>query len=168
MSRLPLLLLPVLVLQAQDSVIPRAMEVRAGVFVLKGVPDEATCQALKRHRFTQVLDLRRDDEPNFDCESEAARLQELGIQYQRYALGKAPPDSDFEFIRTLLRDMPRGARVLIHCSNGNRAAAAVCPWLILDRGMPTAEALRIATEAGLRLPETEAALRRYLGRHGKG
>ncbi len=167
MSRLPLLLLPVLVLQAQDSAIPSAVEVRSGVFVLKGTPDEATCQAMKRTRITHVIDLRRDDEPNLTCESEAVRLQELGIQYQRYTLKKAPPDGDFDFLRTLLRNLPRGAKVLLHCSNGNRAAAAVCPWLVLDRGMPVAEAFRITMEAGLQLPETQAAVRRYLTQHGQ-
>ena len=168
MSRLSLLLLPALVLQAQDSVVPGAVEVRAGVFVLKGAPDDATCKTLKRNRFTHVIDLRRDDEPNLNCESESARLQELGIHYQRYAIGKEPPDGDFDFLRTLLRELPRGSKVLFHCSNGNRAAAAVCPWLVLDKGMPVPEAMRIAMDAGLQLPETEAAVRRYLSRQGKG
>lgn len=168
MSRMSLLLfVPALVLQAQDSVIPGAVEVRSGVFVLKGTPDEGTCQALKRYRFTHVIDLRRDDEPNLNCESEAGRMQDLGIQYQRYAIGKAPPPADFDFLRTLLRDLPRGSRVLIHCSNGNRAAAAVCPWLVLEKGMPVAEAMRVASEAGLKLPETREAVLRYLQKHGR-
>jgi protein tyrosine phosphatase (PTP) superfamily phosphohydrolase (DUF442 family) len=166
MLKLSLLLLPALVLQAQDSVIPGAVEVRTGVFVLKGTPNETTCQALKKHHFTHVIDLRRDDEPNLNCESESAKMTDLGIHYQRYALAKAPPDADFDFLRTLLRDLPKGSRVLLHCSNGNRAAAIVCPWLVLDKGMPMSEALRISMEAGLQLPETQAAVRRYLGRHG--
>ncbi|WP_306591946.1 hypothetical protein [Geothrix sp. 21YS21S-4] len=167
MSRLSLLLLPVLALQAQDAPAPGAVEVRPGIFVLAAAPAEGISQALKRYRFTHVLDLRRDEEPGADCQAEAARLQELGIQYQRYALGKAPPDGDFDFVRALLRDLPRGARILIHCSNGNRAAAVVCPWLVLDRGMPLTEALRVAGEAGLKLPETQEAVRRYLRKHGQ-
>lgn len=168
MARLSLLLfLPALTLQAQDSVIPRAQEVRNGVFVLKGTPDDGTCQALKKHHFTHVIDLRRDDEPNLDCQSEASRMQDLGIQYLRYAIGKTPPASDFDFLRGILREMPKGSRVLVHCSNGNRAAAAVCPWLVLDLGMPVGEALRIASEAGLKLPETQEAVRRYLQAHGR-
>ena len=167
MSRLALFLLPVLALQAQDSVIPNATEVRSGVFVLKGAPDETTCQAMKRYRFTHVIDFRRDDEPNLNCESESARMHDLGIQYQRYTIGKTPPAADFDFIRTLLRELPRGSRVLLHCSNGNRAAAAVCPWLVLDKGMPVAEAMRIASEAGMKLPETREAVRRYLQSHGR-
>jgi len=161
-SRMLLLLLPALVLQAQDSAIPGAVEVRSGVFVLRGTPNDETCLALKKQRITHVIDLRRDGEPSLNCESESARMQDLGIQYIRYAIGKVPPAGDFDFLRSLLKDLPRTAKVLLHCSNGNRAAAAVCPWLVMDKGMPLEEALRIAKVAGLHLPETEDAVRRYL------
>ncbi len=162
MSRTLFLLLPALVLQAQDSAIPGAVEVRPGVFVLKGAPDDQTCAAIKKQHITHVIDLRQDGETNANCESESVRMQELGVQYLRYAIGKTPPAGDFDFLRTILRDLPRGARVLLHCSNGNRAAAAVCPWLVLDKGMPLEKALRIAKVAGVKLPEAEAAVRSYL------
>lgn len=162
MSRMLFLLLPALVLQAQDPAIPGATEVRPGMFVLRGTPDETTCNAMKKQHVTHVIDLRRDDEPSLTCESESARLQDLGIHYLRYALGKAPPAGDFDFLRSLLKDLPRGARVVIHCSNGNRAAAALCPWLVLDKEMPLEEAMRVARLAGLKLPETEEAVRRYI------
>jgi len=161
-NRMLVLLLPALVLQAQEAAIPNAVEVRAGVFVLRGLPSDATCAAIKKQHITHVIDLRRDGEPNLDCESEASRLADLGVQYQRYSVGKVPPAGDLDFIRTLLRELPRGARVLLHCSNGNRAAAVVCPWLVLDKGMPLEEAMRIAKVAGLQFPETEAAVRRYI------
>jgi protein tyrosine phosphatase (PTP) superfamily phosphohydrolase (DUF442 family) len=163
MSRTLLLLLPALVLPAQDSGIPGAVEVRSGIFVLRGAPNEATCLAIKKQHITHVVDLRRDDEADADCQGESSRLHDLGVAYQRYALAKAPPPDDFDFLRQILRELPKGSRVLIHCSNGNRAAAVVCPWLVLDKGLSLEEALRIAREAGLRLPETEEAVRRYLG-----
>lgn len=166
MSRSLLLLLPALVIPVQASDVPGAVEVQPGVWILKGTPNEGTCQALKRNRFTQVIDLRRDEEPSLDCESESSRLQEIDVQYMRYAIGKVPPAADFDFLRTFLKDLPKGSRVLIHCSNGNRAAAVVCPWLVLDKGMPLEEALRMAKEAGLQLPETEAAVRRYISAKG--
>ena len=167
MSRTLFLLLPALVLQAGESDIPNAVEVRSGVFVLRGAPNEATCAAMKKERITHVIDLRRDDEPDLNCESESSRLHEMGIQYQRYAISKAPPAADFDFLRSILRDLPRGSKVLIHCSNGNRAAAAVCPWLVLDKGMPVGEAMRVAAEAGLKAPETQEAVRRYLAKQGR-
>jgi len=162
MSRALLLLLPALVLQAQDSVIPGALEVRPGIFVLKGLPTEETCAALKKRKFTHVVDLRRDGEPSLNCESEASRMTELDIQYLRYAIKAAPAADDFDFLRKFLNDLPRGSRVLFHCSDGNRAAAAVCPWLVLDRGVPLEEAIRLAKRAGLQRADTEEAVRRYL------
>ena len=162
MSRAIVLLLPALVLPAQGSAIPGAVEVRPGIFVLRGVPDEGTCTAIKKQHITHVIDLRRDGEVNLNCESEASRLQDMEIQDVRYAVPPAPPAGDFDFLRDFLRDLPKGAKVLIHCSDGNRAAAMVTPWLVLDKGVPVEQALRMAREAGLQLPETELAVRKYL------
>lgn len=167
MSRTLFLLLPALVMQAQDSAIPGAVEVRSGVFILRGLPNEETFNAVKKQHITHVVDLRQDGELDPNDESENSRLQALGVQYLRYAISKAPPDGDFDFLRTILKDLPRGSKVLLHCSNGNRAAAAVCPWLVLEKGVSLEEVVRIAKNAGLKLPETEVAVRRYLGRHGR-
>jgi hypothetical protein len=38
----------------------------------------------------------------------------------------------------------------------------ICPWLVLDKGVPIEKALRMAKDAGLQLPETENAMRRYI------
>jgi protein tyrosine phosphatase (PTP) superfamily phosphohydrolase (DUF442 family) len=97
-----------------------------------------------------------------NCESEASRMQDMGVQYVRYAVSKAPPAGDFDFLREFLRDLPKGSKVLLHCGDGNRAAAVVCPWLVLDKGMPIEKALRMAKDAGLQLPETEHAVRKYI------
>ena len=164
---LPILLLPALIVQAPQSAIPGAVEVRSGVWVLKGLPNESTCAAIKKQHITHVIDLRRDTEPNLDCESEASRMSDLGVSYLRYAIGPAPPAGDFDFLRAIIRDLPRGSKVLVHCSNGNRAAAAICPWLVLDRGMAVEDAIALSKHAGLKLPETEAAVRKYLGSKGR-
>jgi hypothetical protein len=135
------LLLPALVLQVQASAIPSAVEVRSGVFVLRGAPGDETYAGIKTQRITCVIDLRRDGEPNLNCELESSRLQEMGVQYMRYAIGRTPPAGDFDFLRSILRDLPNGARVLIHCNDGNRAAAVACSWLVLDKGMPLSHPL---------------------------
>ena len=166
MSRALFLLLPALMLQAQDPAIPGAVEVRTGVFVLRGAPNEDTCVAIKRQHITHVIDLRRDGDPNLNSQWESSRLQEMGVQYLRYAIGTRPPAGDFDFLRTFLKDLPRGAKVLLHCGDGNRAAAVACSWLVIDKGMPLEEALRITKAAGLQLPETEEAVRRYIGSKG--
>ena len=166
---LPFLLLPVLVAQAPApaSVIPGAVEVAPGVFVLKGLPHPGLCEILPKVHVVRVVDLRRDDEPNLDCESEASRLEPMGIQYLRYTVTNRPSVADFDFLRTLLKELPRNARILIHCSNGNRAAAAVVPWLVLDHGKSIEEAFSIARSAGLKSSDTESAIRKYLAANGR-
>ncbi len=168
MFKAALFVVPALMLVSFDSSIPGAVEVRRGVYVLQGLPDNAVCAAIRRQRITHVVDLRRDGEPDLDCQAEASRMMDMDVRYLRYAVGKAPPAEDFDFLRAFLRDLPARSQVLLHCSNGNRAAAAVVPWLVLDRGMPMEEALRLAHEAGLRLPETEAAVRNYVLPRRKG
>ena len=167
MVRCTFLLVPTCLLITPNSVIPQAMEVSRGVFVLRGVPDEALCLALQKQKITHVVDLRRDGEPGLNDHWESTYLQELGIHYIRFAVRKAPPAGDFTFIRNFLNDLPKGSKVLFHCGDGNRAAAVICPWLVLDKGLPMEGALTLAREAGLQLPETEAAVRHYLAERGK-
>lgn len=166
MSSALFLLLPALVVVAQDSGIPGAVEVRSGVFVLRGAPDEQTCVAMKSQHITHVIDLRRDGDPNMNTEWESNRLQGVGIQYMRYAISTRPPAGDLDFLRQYIRELPRGARVLLHCGDGNRAAAVACTWLIMDKGMPLEEAMRISKSAGLQRTDTEEAVRRYVGQKG--
>lgn len=163
----PALFLLAALVVAPDPAIPRSVEVRPGIFVLRGAPNDATCNAIQKQHITHVIDLRRDGEPNMDCQTESTKLQELGVHYLRYAMTKAPPPSDFDFIREFINGLPRGSKVLIHCDNGNRAAAVICSWLVLDKGMSVEEAMRLSREAGLQIPETEAALRKYLSAHGR-
>ena len=167
-NRALFLLLPALVLQAEESAIPNAVEVRFGVFVLRGLPNDSTCAAIKKQHITHVIDLRRDGEPDLDCQSEASKLQEMGVNYLRYAVKKIPLADDLDFIRGILRDLPKGSRVLLHCNNGNRAAAVVTPWLVLDKKMPFEEAMRVAKLAGLQFTDTEDAVRRYIVERQRG
>jgi len=162
-----LLLLPAVVLAASDGVIPEAVEVRPGVFVLKGGAAAGLYPALKRQRITHVLDLRADDEIPPSTAFRITDLQEMNIKYMRYATSRVPPAVDLDFIRSLLKEFPKGARLVVTCNNGNRAAAALCPWLVLDQGMPLEEVMEVAHRAGLRVSETEASIRGYLLAQGK-
>lgn len=162
MAMFSLLLLPALVFQAPEAASPALIEVARGVYVLKGVPTPATYVEMKQRHITRVIDLRQDGESPAGALNENVELQAIGAEYVRYAITRTPPAGDFAFLRELLRSQPHSARVVIHCSNGNRAAAAVGPWLVLDKGMAVAEAKRICREAGLQNPETERAMDAYL------
>ncbi|HLO68767.1 MAG TPA: hypothetical protein VK188_17205 [Holophaga sp.] len=161
-----LLLIPVLVAPATPT--PDPIHLKGGLYVLRGVPDAATLQELRVHRFTHVLDLRQDGEDERQMAQESAALAELGIQYLRYAIPVAPPAADFDFLRQILRTLPQGARVLVHCGDGNRASAAVCVHLILDLGMKSEKATALAHDGGLSHPETLKALAAYLAAHARG
>lgn len=159
---LPLLFVPALLLQVSSTVIPDAVEVHSRIYVLRTAPTQATYQALNPAGITHVVNLRRDGEPGFDPAQESEALNAAGVSYVRLAIGKVPSRDDLDLFRMILRDMPRGARVLVHCGNGNRAAGALCTWLVLDRGLKLDAALDLSRQAGLANPDTEGAVRKYI------
>jgi len=163
------ILLPILLtvlatpmLSASAGPIPEAVEMRPGIFILKGGATPAIYPALKRQHITHVLDLRKDSEIEAGSAFVITTLQEMKVHYMRYATSRIPPAVDLDFIRTLLKDFPAGARIVITCNTGNRAAAAICPWLVLDRHQPMEDVLLASRQAGLTVPETEEAIRGYL------
>jgi len=46
-----------------------------------------------------------------------------------------------------------GRKALLHCSSGNRTAAALIPYLILDKKMDEEAAVEVAMKMGLRSAE---------------
>jgi hypothetical protein len=168
LSRLPLWFLTAAILAASTGVmpepgpIPEAVELRAGIFILRGGARPGLYQALRRERITHLIDLRRDEEISAGTGFQMTDLQAMKIQYMRYATSGAPTRGDLDFIRDLLNHFPKGSRIVVTCVNGNRAAGALCPWLVLDQGQSLEEALAASRRAGLHRPETEAAVRGYL------
>jgi protein tyrosine phosphatase (PTP) superfamily phosphohydrolase (DUF442 family) len=142
------------------------VEVARGVFVLKGAPTAATFAEIKQRHITRILDLRDDTEIAKDATNENTEAQACNAEYQRYAITRTPPPADFTFVRELLRGA-NNARVLIHCSNGNRAAAVAYSWMVLDKGMKPDEAMRICKEAGLQHPDTERVVAAYVKSQSK-
>lgn len=155
-------ILSALMLSASASPIPEAVEMRPGVFILKGGATPGIYSALKRQGITHLIDLRSDGEVTAASAFVITTLQEMKVHYMRYATSRIPPVVDLDFIRTLLKDFPKGSRIVVTCNNGNRAAAAVCPWLVLDQHLPMEEVLMASRQAGLTVPETEEAIRGYL------
>ncbi len=157
-----LLLIPAFILAAPSPGMAGAVEVRPGTFVLNGPMTPAVIEAMKAAKITIVINLRQDGESGFDVEGECLALSDTGISYCRVAMGRAPNKDDFDLFRMVRRELPGDARVLVHCSNGNRAAAAVCAWMIMDEHINAEEAIAVARSAGMAQSETERALRRYL------
>jgi protein tyrosine phosphatase (PTP) superfamily phosphohydrolase (DUF442 family) len=156
------MLVPALLLQVPSAVIPDAVEVHSRIFVLRTAPTQATYNALNQAGITHVVNLRRDGEPGFDAAQESEALNAAGVTYVRLAIGKTPTRDDLDLFRMILGDLPRGAKVLVHCGNGNRAAGALCTWLVLDKGLKLDAALELSRQAGLANPDTEGAVRKYI------
>ncbi len=161
------LLLPALLLMQAPAPAP-ILELAPRLYVLKGAPTPATYQALVETHITYVIDLRRDGEPGANQGAECAALGALSINYYRYAVSATPSRADFNRLREIIRELPSGARVLIHCGDGNRASAVVCASLVMDRNLQVDKALALAHNGGLRRPDTEEALRTYLRAMGRG
>lgn len=153
-------LLSALVLVAAG--IPDTQEIRRGLFVLKGVPGPVHIEAMKAARITHVICICRDGDPGFEPDKESRALQEAGISFSRVALKRGPTRDDFELFRMVRNGLPAEARVLVHCTDGNRAAAVAVAWLGAEGRIPHAEVLTLARTAGVVHPETEKALKDYL------
>ena len=154
-------LLPALISMVADP-IPGALEVHRGTWVLRGVPDAATIAAMKRARITHVFSLCRDGDPGFDPNQEGQALADAGILFSRVSLKRAPTAADLELFRMVRNSLPPDAKVLVHCTDGNRAAAVAVAFLAIEGRVKRAEALDLARRAGMVQPETENALRVYL------
>jgi protein tyrosine phosphatase (PTP) superfamily phosphohydrolase (DUF442 family) len=164
---LPYAALPALVLAAGGlaaPTVPDAVQVHPRIWVLKIAPTPETFAALKPAGITHVINVRRDGEPGFDPQAEYAAVAASEIAYIRLAMGRSPSKDDLDLFRTVVSGLPSGARILVHCGNGNRAAAATCAFLVMDAGMARQKALAASREAGLAAPETEKALETYLDR----
>jgi protein tyrosine phosphatase (PTP) superfamily phosphohydrolase (DUF442 family) len=156
-------LLSALVSTCPLASIPNALEVQRGTFVLVGLPTAETMEAMKALRVTYVICLCRETEPGVDLIAEAQQLSDRGISFSRVALDKAPSAADFDLFRQLRAALPSEARVLVHCRDGNRAAAVTVAWLVKEGRVKGPEALALARKAGMFRPETEKAFGSYLG-----
>lgn len=155
-------LTPLLLLVPAPAELPGAVEIRPGLFIVKGTPGPATFAALKAAGITHVLNLRTPAEGSFALDQETSRL--AGAEYLACPLDREPTDAALDAFRARLRGLPKGARALVYCASGNRVAGALFAFWTLDQGLGEAEALDLARQAGLRSPVTEAAVRAYVAR----
>lgn len=111
-----------------------------------------------------VIDLRHPDEPRgFD---EAAAVRQAGLRYENIPV--TPPsagDAELDRFRSVLRN-PANRPALVHCGSANRVGALLIPYLVLDEGRTTDEALRLAQEVGLRSEQFADAALSYTRSHG--
>ncbi len=157
-----LFLVPAVVCAVLDHGIPDTLELRRGTFVLKGIPGPTHIEAMKAARVTHVICICRDGDAGFEPDHESKALADAGILFCRVSLKRAPTGDDFEMFRMVRNSLPPDARVLVHCTDGNRAAAVVVAWLAVEKRIKPGEVMAVARTAGVVHKETENALKAYL------
>jgi len=132
------------------SGLTNAAEPVAG-WVTGGQPTEKQLRDFKAAGGEVVLDNRDPMEPRgFD---EPAVVRAAGLEYELLPIvhGAVTVDT-MKRMHDALRKLA-GKKALLHCSSGNRTAAALIPYLMKEEGMPEEEAVDIAMRSGLRSTE---------------
>jgi len=130
--------------------LPNAAEPVAG-WVTGGQPTEQQLKAFKAAGGEVVLDNRDPMEPRpFD---EPAVVRTMGLEYIVLPIVHGAVTTD------TMKQMHKGVKqlegrqALLHCSSGNRTAAALIPYLMIDKNMEQDEAIDVAMRSGLRSAE---------------
>lgn len=142
------------------SGLTNAAEPVAG-WVTGGQPTEKQLRDFKAAGGEVVLDNRDPMEPRgFD---EPAVVRAAGLEYELLPIvhGAVTVDT-MKRMHDTLRKLA-GKKALLHCSSGNRTAAALIPYLMKEEGMEEEEAVDVATRGGLRNAELMEIALQYVG-----
>jgi protein tyrosine phosphatase (PTP) superfamily phosphohydrolase (DUF442 family) len=143
--------------------LPNASEPIPG-WVTGGQPTAAQVTALHAAGCQVILDNRDPMEPRpFD---EPSAVRAAGMEYVNIPIvhGAATVDT----IRQMHEAVKKlaGRKALLHCSSGNRTAAALIPYLILDKKMEEEAAVAVAMKMGLRSAELMELALEYVRKRG--
>ena len=140
--------------------LPNAAEPVSG-WITGGQPTEPHIQAFKAAGGQVVLDNRDPMEPRpFD---EPAVVRAAGLEYISLPIvhGAVTADTMKQMHQTLKK--LEGKKTLLHCSSGNRTAAALIPYLMIDKQMEQEDAADLAMSIGLRSAELMEIAVQYAG-----
>ena len=127
--------------------LPNAAEPVPG-WVTGGQPTEQQLKAFKAAGGEVVLDNRDPMEPRpFD---EPGAVRAAGLEYISVPLVHGAVTTDtMKQMHHALQRLER-KKALLHCSSGNRTAAALIPYLMVDKKMEQEDAVDLAMSIGLR------------------
>jgi len=143
--------------------LPNASEPIPG-WVTGGQPSAAHVSALKAAGCQVIVDNRDPMEPRpFD---EPATVRAAGMEYISMPIVHgAVTVATMQQMHEALKKL-EGKKALLHCSSGNRTAAGLLPYLILDKTMEEEAAVEIAMKIGLRSAELMELALEYTRRLG--
>ena len=130
--------------------LPNAAEPVPG-WITGGQPTEQQLKAFKSAGGEVVVDNRDPMEPRpFD---EPATARAAGLEYVSLPIVHGAVTTDtMKQVHQALKRLER-KKALLHCSSGNRTAAALIPYLMVDKKMEQDDAVDTAMRAGLRSAE---------------
>ncbi len=130
--------------------LPNAAEPVSG-WITGGQPTEQQIKAFKAAGGEVVLDNRDPMEPRaFD---EPATVRAAGLEYISLPIVHGAVTTDtMRSMHQVLKKL-EGRKVLLHCSSGNRTAAGLIPYLMVDKKMEQENAVDMAMSIGLRSAE---------------
>lgn len=130
--------------------IPNAAEPVSG-WITGGQPTEQQLKAFKAAGGQVVLDNRDPMEPRpFD---EPATARAAGLEYISLPIVHGAVTTDtMKQMHQMLKKL-EGKQALLHCSSGNRTAAALIPYLMVDKKLEQEDAVDLAMSIGLRSVE---------------
>jgi protein tyrosine phosphatase (PTP) superfamily phosphohydrolase (DUF442 family) len=130
--------------------LPNAAEPIPG-WVTGGQPTEQHIKAFKAAGGEVVLDNRDPMEPRpFD---EPAVVRATGLEYHSLPIVHGAVTLDTMKRMHEMAKRLQGRKALMHCSSGNRTAAALIPYFIIEKGLDKEEATEQAMQMGLRSAE---------------
>ena len=130
--------------------LPNAAEPVPG-WITGGQPTEQHLKAFKAAGGEVVLDNRDPMEPRpFD---EPAVVRAAGLEYHTLPIVHGAVTLETMQRMHEMAKRLEGRKVLMHCSSGNRTAAALIPYFIIEQRMGEEEASEQAMRMGLRSAE---------------
>ena len=143
--------------------LPNASEPIPG-WVTGGQPSAAHVSALKAAGCQVIVDNRDPMEPRpFD---EPATVRAAGMEYISMPIVHgAVTVVTMQQMHEALKKL-EGKKALLHCSSGNRTAAGLLPYLILDKNMEEEAAVEMAMTIGLRSAELMELALEYVRKQG--
>jgi len=116
-----------------------------------GQPTEQHLKAFKAVGGEVVLDNRDPMEPRPFDEPAVARAN--GLEYVNLPMVHGAVTTDtMKQMHQALKKL-EGRRALLHCSSGNRTAAALIPYMMIEKKMEKEDAVDLAMSIGLRSAE---------------
>lgn len=130
--------------------LPNAAEPVPG-WITGGQPTERHLKAFKAAGGEVVLDNRDPMEPRpFD---EPVAVRAAGLEYISLPIVHGAVTLDTMKRMHEMAKLLQGRKVLMHCSSGNRTAAALIPYFVIEKGLGEEEATEKAMQMGMRSAE---------------